>query len=212
MPTPPGWYADPSGTLFGALRYFDGTSWTSDVVTPAGPPLHVTWKGAEFHRPPGGPGALADPWLRLLAQFLDGLFLLPVAIAFEVALGFIFFAHLGSISASTSTDGAPTVGFLVTFELWFLGLGALYLMIALCYQAITTAVWGRSPGKAIVHIRPICLDGSPLSWGRSFGRAGAYLFASVTSVLWFLDVLWCLWDDNTQCLHDKVCETLVIHD
>jgi hypothetical protein len=27
-----------------------------------------------------------------------------------------------------------------------------------------------------------------------------------------LDVLWCLWDEERQCLHDKVASTVVVNE
>jgi uncharacterized RDD family membrane protein YckC len=212
MSTQPGWYADPSGVSPGSLRYFDGTSWTVDVVSPVLPVRPVTWKGAAYGRPPVGPGSVADPWLRFAAQLLDWLILLPVGIALYATLAAIFVSNASSLTSGAPNTPGRTFSFIFTFEAWFLVLFAGYLATEVCYQAITTAVWGRSPGKAIVHIRPICLDGSALGWGRSFGRAGAYVVATLSSVLFLVDVLWCCWDDNGQCVHDKVCDTLVIHD
>jgi uncharacterized RDD family membrane protein YckC len=46
-----------------------------------------------------------------------------------------------------------------------------------------------------------------LSLGRSFGRVGAIYICGLASVL---DPLWCLWDDASQCLHDKVAGTVVL--
>jgi uncharacterized RDD family membrane protein YckC len=63
-----------------------------------------------------------------------------------------------------------------------------------------------------MKVRPVRLDGNALSTGRAFGRAGAYYGAAIIQVLQLLDVLWCLWDDEAQCIHDKVCDTLVVSD
>jgi uncharacterized RDD family membrane protein YckC len=63
-----------------------------------------------------------------------------------------------------------------------------------------------------MNVRPVRLDGTALSTGRAFGRAGAYYGAAIVQVLQLLDVLWCLWDDEVQCLHDKICDTLVVSD
>lgn len=35
---------------------------------------------------------------------------------------------------------------------------------------------------------------------------------SIVPWLGFLDPLWCLWDENRQCLHDKAADTIVVND
>ena len=47
---------------------------------------------------------------------------------------------------------------------------------------------------------------------QSFGRAGLYAVASCLSWLGLVDYLWCLWDEDSQCLHDKAAKTLVVRD
>jgi uncharacterized RDD family membrane protein YckC len=85
-------------------------------------------------------------------------------------------------------------------------------LVFVVYETIATARYGRTFGKAWLHNRPLCRDGTSLSWGRSFGRAAIYRFGGLLGVLSVLDQLWCLWDDNRQCLHDKVVGTIVVND
>jgi hypothetical protein len=70
------------------------------------------------------------------------------------------------------------------------------------------ALWGGyTPGKRLVGIRVIRLDGKPLGWWRSFERFGGYAASLSTGLLGFLQILW---DRNRQGLHDKAVETVVI--
>jgi uncharacterized RDD family membrane protein YckC len=85
-------------------------------------------------------------------------------------------------------------------------------VVMVVYETVATARFGRTLGKAWLHIRPTRPDGTTLGWGRSFGRVAAYWLAGLMNWLGALDPLWCLWDDNRQCLHDKVVDTVVIHD
>jgi len=145
---------------------------------------------------------MADPWRRLCAQLLDALIVLPATIGLIIVAVWMVW----------SNSAQKTFATVVWLELAVaLAVLASYVVLAI-YEAITTARWGRSPGKAVMDIRPVCVDGSELGWGRSFGRAFAYSLARLLSVLWLLDVLWCLWDENSQCLHDKVCDTIVVND
>jgi len=77
-------------------------------------------------------------------------------------------------------------------------------------EAITTARWGRSPGKAVTDIRPVCVDGWSLAG--DVRPHLAYPLARMPSVLWLLDVLWRVRDENSQRLYDKLCDTIVVND
>jgi hypothetical protein len=83
------------------------------------------------------------------------------------------------------------------------GWGALYFSAFL-------AVWrGQTPGKRMLGVRVIRLDGRPISWWIAFERFGGYAASLSTGLLGFLQILW---DRNRQGLHDKAVETVVIRD
>ena len=214
---PPGWYADPGQP--GLQRYFDGTAWTAHLAplpavayAPAGwgrPP----WKGAQLGRPAQGPGALADPARRLGARLLDWLVLLPVVAAL-VALAVVLVAPHAGPMFPTAPDGrvpTRTPGF-VWVELAVLGALVASGAVMIAYETVATARYGRTLGKAWLHIRPLRTDGAAPGWGRSFGRAALQGVAGIFSWIGLLDPLWCLWDDSRQCLHDKVAGTIVVND
>ncbi len=49
--------------------------------------------------------------------------------------------------------------------------------------------------------------------GASFGRELVYfLLTYVTCVGFFIDLLWPLWDDQNQTLHDKTVNGIVVRD
>jgi len=87
-----------------------------------------------------------------------------------------------------------------------------YGVLLAAYEIIATARYGRTLGKAWLHIRPIRIDRSPLGWGRAFGRTALYFAAGMLGWLGLIDHLWCLWDADSQCLHDKPVGTVVIND
>ena len=175
------------------------------------------------HRLPGkvrssadrdGPGALASPGRRLGARALDALVLMPVFALFVVIAIILVAPHAGPLFPRNvgDQDGPlPTPGIV-----W------IYLAVIVCvvttgivlviYEGVATARYGRTLGKAWLHIRPIRIDGTSLGWGRSFGRIGIYWLSGFLSWVGLLDPLWCLWDANQQCLHDKVVGSLVIND
>lgn len=88
-----------------------------------------------------------------------------------------------------------------------LGLG---LSWGALYFTLFTAVWrGRTPGKKLLGLRVVRLNGEPLTLWASFGRYGGYGAGLATGLLGFMQVLW---DNNRQCIQDKIGETVVILD
>jgi uncharacterized RDD family membrane protein YckC len=222
---PAGWYPDPDGS--GGQRYWTGSVWTEHRLPPPPPQYYPpqyhpygsfgppSWKGAQIGRPAEGPGALAHPGRRLGARALDWLLLLPVFVVLLVIALLIAAPHFGPIfptfNANDSNTQVATPGIL-----W------VYLTVAACafatglamvaYETVATAKFGRTLGKAWLHIRPVRIDGATLGWGRSFGRAAIGWVAAFLGWIGLLDPLWCLWDDKRQCVHDKVADSIVIND
>jgi hypothetical protein len=88
-----------------------------------------------------------------------------------------------------------------------LGLG--FGWAAVYFTAFLAMMRGQTPGKRMLGIRVIRLDGRPLGWWMSFERFGGYAASFFLGLLGFAQILW---DRNRQGLHDKACETVVIHD
>jgi len=105
----------------------------------------------------------------------------------------------------------PTAGF-VWIYLAVAGAFVAAGLVMVAYETIATARYGRTLGKAWLRIRPVRCDGATIGWGRSFGRVGVYWVAGFLNWVGVLDPLWCLWDENRQCLHDKIADTIVIND
>jgi hypothetical protein len=78
------------------------------------------------------------------------------------------------------------------------------------YFTAFLALWrGQTPGKRIAGVRVLRLDGKPLGWWMSFERFGGYAASFSVGLIGFFQILW---DRNRQGLHDKACETVVVHD
>jgi uncharacterized RDD family membrane protein YckC len=157
---------------------------------------------------------LADPGRRLAARLLDGLVFLPVFVAcVAVALALVA-PHSGPIFPKQNTDPnatVPTPGF-VWLYLAVAGGALVSGVLFLFYESLTTVRYGRTLGKRWMKIRPLTVDGHVLGWGRAFGRASVQWIAGFLGWLGLIDFLWCLWDSDRQCLHDKIVGTLVVDD
>jgi uncharacterized RDD family membrane protein YckC len=218
---PANWYNDPDGS--GGLRYWNGGEWTEFRAPPPPPVAYVPypawgpppWKGAQLGRPQDGPGALANPGRRLAARLLDGLLLLPVFALILTLTLLIAAPHFGPIfprlSANNTTVQQVFPGFF-WIEITVLACIVVTGVVLAAYETVATAKYGRTLGKAWLHIRPLRVDGGTLGWGGSFGRVAIYGLSWILSWIGLIDPLWCLWDDKRQCLHDKVVGSIVVND
>jgi uncharacterized RDD family membrane protein YckC len=218
-PISPAWPAPPAAppTWQGPSGYGWGPG--QPVPGPGGPWWLPPYNGARYGLPPVGPGSLANPWARLGARLLDALFLLPVAFVCQVPIFIYFLASINQFQPADQSNNNATfpVGFIVGLYSVFFICIFLEIAIALVWEAVATRTWGRTPGKAILHIRPVKVAANQVRFGRMpkgtcWARAAAYFGFNVVSVLGLLDVIWCLWDGERQCLHDKVVGTVVVND
>ena len=236
-PPPADWYPDPAGS--GWLRFWDGTAWTGHCAAP--PPVHgypaapyglppqgpwgkPPWKGAELGRPATGSGALAEPGRRLGARMLDLLLFVPVFGVLLTVTLLIAAPHFGPLFPDLSTSGGnyggpgpsaaqpvPTPGFVWAYLTVF-GTLLVTSLLLLVYETVAVARFGHTLGMKWLRLRPLRVAGGPLGWGRAFVRALIFWVAGVVGWLGALDPLWCLWDDQRQCLHDKAADSIVVND
>lgn len=88
-----------------------------------------------------------------------------------------------------------------------LGLGLGWL--ALYFTGFTVAWRGYTPGKRLLGIRVIRLDGQPLTAWQCFERFGGYSASLATGLLGFAQIFW---DLNRQAIHDKIAATVVVRE
>ena len=79
----------------------------------------------------------------------------------------------------------------------------------LYFTFLTAFLRGRTPGKRVLGIRVVRLDGNPLTYWVAFERFGGYAASLFTGMEGFLRILW---DRNRQSLEDKLAETVVIRE
>lgn len=79
---------------------------------------------------------------------------------------------------------------------------------AALYFTTFSAWWkGQTPGKKLMGIRVVQLDGTYMSAWDAFGRYGGYGAGFATGLLGFAQIYW---DDNRQSIQDKISATVVI--
>ncbi|UCC73135.1 MAG: RDD family protein [Gemmatimonadota bacterium] len=78
------------------------------------------------------------------------------------------------------------------------------------YFTLLPVVWrGRTPGKRLLRVRIVRLDGKPLGWWAALNRFGGYAASIFTGLLGFLEMFW---DDNRQALQDRIAATVVVRE
>ncbi|MCU0450177.1 MAG: RDD family protein [Bernardetiaceae bacterium] len=79
---------------------------------------------------------------------------------------------------------------------------------AIGYFTIFPHKWnGQTPGKRLMRIRAVRLNGQPLTFYNWFERASGYASSASMLLLGFFQYFW---DRNHQTTHDKLVETVVI--
>jgi uncharacterized RDD family membrane protein YckC len=66
---------------------------------------------------------------------------------------------------------------------------------------------GHTPGKWLLGMRVVRLDGAPLTLWLSFERFGGYAAGLATGLLGFAQIFW---DPNRQAIQDRIAHTVVI--
>lgn len=189
-------------------------------LPPPPPPPPPSGSGGPPSAPDGPPssagsGAGSDPsglplasWGRRLGAFaIDGVIGLVVVLAVVVP----------SLEVERDADGVITD---VTGPEWGITwIIVLYVLGALIWGGLLIGLWGRTPGKAALKLKVVSADdhGRLLGFTRGAGREAArgivnfFLIPLVIFLVFLVDHLWPLWDDQNQTLHDKVIRSHVVY-
>jgi len=106
-------------------------------------------------------------------------------------------------------EKAENRGLLSILLSWLDDLGIGIGWTGLYFTAFTAAWKGQTPGKKLLRVRVLRLDGLPMTLWASFERYGGYAAGFFTGLLGFAQVLW---DRNRQAIQDKISETVVIRE
>ena len=100
-------------------------------------------------------------------------------------------------------------GLLSTLIEWLDDLGLGFGWIGLYFTAFTALWKGQTPGKKLMGIRVLRLDGLPMTLWASFERFGGYAAGFFTGLMGYAQVFW---DRNRQAIQDKISETVVVRE
>lgn len=106
-------------------------------------------------------------------------------------------------------EKAEKRGLLSLLLTWLDDLGLGFGWIGLYFTAFTALWKGQTPGKKLLGIRVLRLDGLPMTLWASFERFGGYAAGLFTGLSGYAQVFW---DRNRQAIQDKISETVVIRE
>jgi uncharacterized RDD family membrane protein YckC len=129
-------------------------------------------------------------------------------------IDWVILAAVGAIIAVpahgwySTTDFAGNSSFHI--RPWFI---SIQLVIILVYGTVLCGSRrGQTVGMMAVGVRAVDMGaGGPIGYGRALWRAFFEQIMYVFFVIpWIVDMLWPLWDNRNQTLHDKVSNTAVV--
>ena len=151
--------------------------------------------------PPMGGPVLAGWWSRVGAAIMDGL----IAFGILIIPGIIVIAAL---YITLDEDTANGITGIIFYPFWFLYLFTYYPLTMKRVGAHN----GQTFGKQIVGIRVVREDGYQFTAGNAIVREILVknFLMGLCFIVAIINYLFPLWDDKNQCLHDKICNTLVV--
>jgi uncharacterized RDD family membrane protein YckC len=151
--------------------------------------------------PPLPPGATYAQWAdRVVGYLIDSLLVGAGMLVLYVVLGGLFaLASLGS-----RMGGGMCCMMILIFPL-------ATLLVGLFNRVYLVAQRGASVGQGVMNLKVVDVNGNLLSMGTAFIRLLAQVALSFVPVVGpLLDLLWPLWDEKRQTLHDKAVGSFVL--
>lgn len=159
---------------------------------------------------PGGPVWDYATWgTRVIGYLLDSL-LVSVALAVLLILAVTVFGGLIGLGNSTDWEGLQGVGVGGCCCLFSL-LPLAMLLIGLWNKVYLVSQRGCSLGQGVVKVKVVDGRGQLLSQGTALVRLLAHVGLNFLPFGGLIDLLWPLWDDHRQTLHDKAVGCYVIN-
>lgn len=129
-------------------------------------------------------------WLRLVALMIDVFLIFMIQVAFGILLAF-------SSNGGFNLDSSISV-LLQIFS----------TVVSLFYWIFFTGNCGQTPGKMLLRIQVVRVDGDNLGYGKAFYREVVGKFLS--GIIFAIGYLMAAFDDQKQGLHDRMAKTYVI--
>ncbi len=143
-------------------------------------------------------------WRRFVAYAIDGFIISVIFFILMIMAGLAYF------SGAMSSDSKDLIAVLTNPErmaaltVW-VWLFSVFLNIA--YFTYFHGSTGRTPGKMLLGLQVLTVEGMPVSFGIAFLRSVGYM---VSGLVFCLGYIWIGFDKKKQGWHDKIAGTVVI--
>jgi len=174
----------------------------------------VGWQSHPATTPDGV--QLSGWWLRVAARLLDQIIVFVLALPLT---GWFYYRYIdGAVKwvndiAAQSTSGSAPIVAIPPWDIYQYVFGAviIQLLVSGVYEVFFLSRSGATPGKKIVGISVRLRDqAGPPPMKTAVIRTVCFLGMQVVNIVYLLDVLWPLWDDKKQAIHDKAAATNVV--
>jgi uncharacterized RDD family membrane protein YckC len=169
-------------------------------------------------QPPTTPDGvpLSGWWKRVAAWMLDSI--LTFFLALPLTAYFWYHYVDGAVKwaddlAAKSASGVTPVFATPPWEIYQYVFAAaiIQLLITGAYEVLFLSRSGATPGMKVVGISVRLRDqAGPPPMRATLIRTGLFLGMRLINIAFLLDVLWPLWDDKKQAIHDKAAATNVV--
>jgi uncharacterized RDD family membrane protein YckC len=150
-------------------------------------------------------GQYAGVVTRGIAVFIDlGILSISLFVFNQV---FLLGLEFLGVPTDCTTPEASGLYYWACFGATWIRLGVTALLAPLYYLFFWT-LGGQTPGKALMGVRIVRLDGNAMTFGRSLRRLIGYAVCIATVGLGFL---WAVIDDKRQGWDDKIAGTCVVY-
>jgi uncharacterized RDD family membrane protein YckC len=180
---------------------------------PMSPPEQAA--SAMSTQPPATPLQAAPPmdyasWSsRVFGYLIDSIFVFLAVCAIYLVSTVVFgiSMSLGSVVGSSGLQGLGGLGCCCTLSLFPVA----SLAVGLYNKVYLVSQRGFSVGQGVMNLKVVDEQNHLLTQGAALIRLLAHSGLSFIPPLGLIDLLWPLWDDRRQTLHDKTVGSLVIN-
>jgi|SRR5579863_14146 len=152
--------------------------------------------------PPLPPGASYAQWADRVVGYLIDMLLVGAGML-------VLYLVLGGLFAMMAGLGSNLAGGMCCMMILLFPIST--LLVGIFNSVYLVSQRGASIGQGVMHLKVVDINGNLLSMGTAFIRLIARVaLGFVPMVGPLLDLLWPLWDDKRQTLHDKAVGSFVL--
>jgi len=145
-------------------------------------------------------------WIRFLARLIDGIIVGIANAIVRIPFMLMFGLGVGGLGTRRGLGDGMIFGPAMA---GLLGISTLIgLAIGVAYEVYFLSAHGATPGKMALGLKVIRADGGPISPMLALAR---YFASWVSAVILLIGYIMAAFDPEKRALHDRICETRVIH-